>query len=372
MRIISIVFLTLYSFPYLGILSAAGKEGFRFDQMDVPVLPGLEKRGASLDSTLNALLTVIGAPKPSAERAQDAFVEVFAGVFSEIAGPLALVLPVLQFIMNDQDDRFQKMQKNIQAAIEQSFSKTEYIRAHDLVRAINRDIKRFRMLFDSLNETIRTRDGNAKAVTLRSVIGTSIVSIIQSDIEERVTEMSEGDSIFWKYPDMAAPTLFALSSFIALFTPIRDLMYGYVMDNSIISCIMAENIKAYLPSIVYWRLDQVTMPPVHKAMGYAHRFAYADNNSDTTTQREYELSTKGNHVNCQTELFKKDAKFITDGINGKKFYSEPSGGFYERCYKDYLAMLRWKTEKLFNDAKGMMDKTCSEKQRNRERTPTGE
>lgn len=46
-------------------------------------------------------------------------------------------------------------------------------------------------------------------------------------------------------------------------------------------------------------------------------------------------------------------------------------GRYHTCLIDYLFMVRWQTENVFNAAKNLMTKTCSEINRDRKRIPTG-
>lgn len=80
---------------------------------------------------------------------------------------------------------------------------------------------------------------------------------IQKSLEENVRKFSNGDSVMWEHPELAARPLLMLSIFISTFSRIRDLVFENVIDNSIISCQMEENLNAYFPLILYWRLRHV-------------------------------------------------------------------------------------------------------------------
>lgn len=380
MRIISIYFFALYLFPYLGISSAGDvyhmdlkvyvKFGYSYDELNITAIPGSNVDSGSFDSTLKELMKVTETAKSAKEKFEGAVVEIANAVFSEIAGPLSFILPVLQSLLNEEDDHLQKIQKNLNKAIEESYQRTQFFRASDLLRGVNRDVKRFRMVFDTLEELFSEKDRNENITDLKNMIGTSIVSIIQSDIEEKVMEMSEGDSIFWKYPEMAAPSLLALSAFIAAFAPIRDIIDGYLIDNSIISCIMVENINAYFPSILYWRMKKVvTTTEMTEQDYYPYEFTFKNRYSTEKVLSRYDESLQRKTVRCVKNTWSK--MIFKDEVTGEEFGLGERAGFID-CYIDYLAMVRWKTESLFNEAKTLMEETCSDKKKNRKRTPTGE
>lgn len=348
MRIILIFFITLHLFPNFQISygdSPTGNYAYQYSHFNTTVVPGLTPE-LSFDSTLKKILTVT---EDFGKKLVDSFVELSLGLIGEFIGPAAAFLPILQSQLIEQDDHFHS---DILKAIKTANEKTELNQARNLLRDINRDVKRFRMFLEKLNKLMEGRNKSEKISDLTDMIGTSIVSIIQNDIEDRVTEMSEGNSIFWKFPDLAAQAILALSSFIGIFSPIRDVIYGNLVDNSIISCIMAENINAYIPSIRYWRLQQVYNPGIDKDDPYMKELifniAFLTQELENKIRGYYDWSSRKQFIRCDegSEAF---IKFADKLQNGEVFgiHIHATGNYNEdfwKCFTDYLTMLRWKTE----------------------------
>lgn len=131
------------------------------------------------------------------------------------------------------------------------YAQTKIDEAKKLVKEISDDIKQFNTDLEDLEGML---NDTTKKVTKQHLLG---IMVIQNRLEENVRKVSNGDSLLWEHPELAAQPLLILSSFISTFSRIRDLFFENAMDLSIISCQMEESLNAYFPLILYWRLRHV-------------------------------------------------------------------------------------------------------------------
>lgn len=313
MRGILIFFISLYSIPLAWNESINPKTnnklksprpitnefGIPYERFNISVLPELAGENSLQFETELKKLVVQSKEVPAV--IAEVALESTSAVLGEIFGPLSAVVPIVKALAGLAEEEDEK----VFDALKSVYGQTKVDRAKDLVGDISNNIKRFNTNLEILEEMIKDTNKKVTKQNLKEMIAVSSMTTIQNELEESVTQISDGDSLLWEHPDLAAAPLLLLSTFISTFSRIRDLFFANVIDNSIISCIMEENINAYLPSILYWRLRQVVSSndgaKVHDEIIYDIAYNTPEFFHDT-----YEWSRQNAAIRCNQDCKQSD------------------------------------------------------------------
>lgn len=273
--------------------------------------------------------------------------EFIATGLESLIGPAAIILPMVQDILGKPDD----WKKEVADVLSKN---DDRVKIETFLFEMKTKTKIFSDVVAKFNESINDLNNNTISPEIKKVIlelARNDASNIQAGLLELTEKLSDGDSPSWTHPQHMVRPIFGLATLITLFTPIRDMLYQYVGDHSIISCKMAEILEDYLPSILYWRLRQITN--VNEEVVY--QVAYEDHHygGDYTD------------IRCSKTWYKASAS-IYDKI-------QPEAAIWgtHDCFSDYLRAVRSHVEGVFGDAKTEMERTCSLAQKHRKRTPSG-
>lgn len=263
--------------------------GIPYEQLNVTVLPELHQSNPNFDAKLTELTT---KTKTLPEVIFEAEKEIASAALGEIAWPLGALIPIVESLSGLAGEQDVQLFNALKAVYDQ----VKIDQANSLVETVCNDIKKFHTVLDGLNKMIKGKTYPITKIDAKEVITISTLQDIQSSLFESVTKFSDGKSLMWKHPDLAARPLLLLATFISTFSQIRDLFYDNVIDNSIISCIMEENLSAYFPSILYWRLRHVVSAnenvKVHDEVIY--NIAYTPENFHD----KHEWSRKNTSIRC--------------------------------------------------------------------------
>lgn len=272
--------------------------------------------------------------------------EFIATGLESLIGPAAIILPMVQDILGKPDD----WKKEVADVLSKN---DDRVKIETFLSEMKTKTKIFSDLVAKLNESIVELNNNQISPEDKKVIlelARNDASIIQFGLLDLTEKLSDGDSPSWTHPELMVRPIFGLATLITLFTPIRDMLFHYVGDHSIISCKMAEILEDYLPSILYWRLRQIT----NMNEEFVYEVAYYEDDQYFDGD-----------IRCSKTRYMASSS-IYDRIQPEAAY----WGTHD-CFSDYLRAVRSHVEEVFFVAKTEMERTCSPARKNRLRETSG-
>lgn len=196
----------------------------------------------------------------------------------------------------------------------------------------------------------------------------AIVHIINNALDEIANTFLHNSVIFRKYPLVAVKPLFALASFVAVYSPVEAAVVPTFANISLVSCKFYDTLLEYRDLVAEARVKEVKFDcSGYEGLCAAQGFAVTTQRYQPNGYSHY-LSGHINRDRCDRPTC--NAIYcLTDELN-------PAG--YRRIYNynmesvyNYLALVRLRVERKFTDAIDLVNRTCIDAIRVRPRNPTG-
>lgn len=278
---------------------------------------------------------------------------------------LGAILPIVQMALSAESNFKPSLAKTVADG---------YVRTRLEIELDEIEARSKLMFHDLKNLNTFLSDPNEKSPERKTNIITQ-VRWIQNALLVIITKILGGNSKFWLYPHLVAPSLLGLSLFIKEFAPVRDEILNYEDDESIISCLVKDALQLYYPKVLRWRLKKIGLGKIPHN-GIARKIQTVLDNPQLIFNGDEDYFTKHPIIDCfiSDNICDQDAENITcftDKIQGKLFQADDPGKRNNECIYEYLMFVRLRVKETFDNAIDLMNNTCSNRIDMRERITTG-